>query len=49
MKNLNDFCKKVEKGVDPHLSSSPLYIMVSCMVITSVSGHQAPDTTKHQR
>ena len=48
MKNLNDFCKKVQKGVDSRLSS-PLKIMVSCMVITSVSGHQAPDTSEHQR
>lgn len=36
------------KGVDLRLTS-PIYVMVSCMVITSASGHQAPDTIEHHR
>ena len=40
MKNLADFRKMVEKGLDLR-PSSPIYIfMVSCMVFTSVNGHQ---------
>ena len=36
------------KGVDLRLTSL-IYVMVSCMVITSASGHQAPDTIEHHR